>query len=132
MALAGHPLAFSVSSDDSTYSEVDGINDANWDQVRDLLETTDFKDTSGAKTRIAGLSDGSIECSGDYESADTGQALIRSSFASGATIYCKLLWNGSAGHKVACIVESWKNSVSFDGKVEFSASIKFNGAVSSV
>ena len=79
MALAGHPLAFSVSSDDSAYSEVDGINDANWEYVRDLLETTDFKDTSGAKTRIAGLSDGSIEVSGDYESADTGQALIRSS-----------------------------------------------------
>ena len=132
MALAGHPLTFSVSSDDSAYSEVDGINDHNFDYMRELLDTTDFKDTSGGRTRMAGLTDGSIEISGDYEASDTGQALIRTQFASGSVLYSKMLWNGSAGHKVACIVEKWTNKVTVDGKVEFSASIKFNGAVSTV
>ena len=130
--LAAHPLAFSVSSDDSSYSEVDGINDASFDPVREVLETTDFKDTTGARTRMLGLFDTGIEVSGDYESADTGQALIRSSFTSGATIYAKFLWNGSTGHKVACVVSAWSIKAGVDGKVEFSVTLQGTGAISSV
>ena len=132
MALAAHPITFSVSADDSSYSEVDGINSASFEELRDVLETTDFMDTSGARTRILGLLDVPIECSGDYESADTGQALIRTSLGSGATIYCRFLWNGSAGHKVACKAKSFKIDGERDGKVQFSASFVSTGAPSTV
>ena len=132
MALAGHPLAFSTSSDDVTYAEVDGITDLSFGPSRDMLESTDFKDTSGAKTRLAGLKDGTIQVSGDYESADTGQATILSRWADGAACWAKILWNGSTGHKVACIVESFQIAASVGGKVTFTATLQFNGAFSAV
>lgn len=128
MTLAAHALAFKVSATDGSYTEVDGINDLSWGPKRDMLESTDFKDTSAAKTRFSGLKDGVLSISGDAEFADTPQNLIRTSEDTGADLWCTILWDGSSGHKVKGIVESYTCKAGVAGKVEFSATINFNGA----
>lgn len=113
--------------------ELDGINDVSISSSKTMLETTDFKDTTGARTRMAGLEDASISLSGDYESADAPQLLLRSSFDSGATVYVTILVDpsasaGSQGYRFPCIVESYESKGSVDGKAEFSVSLVMNGA----
>ena len=131
MPLAGHAVIIEASSDDATYNAFDGLNDASFSPSRDLLDTTAFNDAS-ARQRLAGLTDGSISLSGDYESADTAQALVRTSFTSGAAIYIQCKWDGTNGHKATCIVEDFEISASVDGKVEWSATIQFNSALTVV
>jgi predicted secreted protein len=132
MALAGHGLTLSISPDDSTYTELDGVNDFSFGPSRDMLETTDFKDTTGAKTRMAGLKDGTISISGDYESGDTAQAQIFARYSDGAACWIRALWDGAAGHKVKTIVESFELKSTVDGKVEFTSTHQFNGVFSAV
>lgn len=130
MAIAGHLSTVTVSSNDTTYNAVDGIKSAEFSPAVAMLETTDFNDATGARTRIAGLKDGSISLSGDYEESDTGAALIRTQWASGGNLYLKFAPNGTTGFKVLTIVQDYKVSSSFDGTVQFSATLQFNGAVS--
>lgn len=132
MTLAAHPLVFAVSATDGSYTEVDGINDLSFGPSREMLETTDFKDTSGAKTRMAGLKDGTIQISGDGEFSDTPQNLIRTQEDNGGDLWARIYWDGSAGHKVKCIVESYQIKGQVGGKVEFTATLQFNGAPAAV
>lgn len=131
MALVGHATAVSVSSDDSSYSTLSGVNSADFGPARDLLETTDFADTTGARKRLAGLKDVDATISGHLV-VETAQDLVRSSWSSGATIYFKFLWDGSAGLKAGFLVENYKVSSSFDGTVQFTATLKGNGAITAV
>lgn len=132
MALAGHAALVSVSSDNVTYNEVDGLANVDFGPSATIIETTDFADTTAAKTRIKGLADLNVTVSGQYEASDTGQALIRSSWASGATIHVKFLPNGSAGFRCPCIVQDYKINTTVDGAVEFSATFLGNGAIVAV
>jgi len=137
MALAGHELT--VHAFESTqggaaptsgnYDEIDGINNVSFGPTRDQLESTDFMDTTGARTRFGGLRDGTVSLSGDYEAADTGQGHITSAFegASDAVCWIQILWDGTSGHHVKCVVDSYTIEASFDGKVEFSAELSFTG-----
>lgn len=128
MTLAAHPLVLAVSATDGSYTEVDGVNDLSFGPNRAMLMTTDFKDTSGAQTRMAGLKDGTIQISGDAEFADAPQNLIRTQEDNGGDLFVRIYWDGIAGHKVKCIVESYQVNGGVDGKVEFSATLQFNGA----
>lgn len=130
--LAANGILIQASSDDATYNEVDGLNDISYGPTADMLETTDFKDTSGNHTRMMGLRDGAISVSGDYEASDTAQALMRTQHASGGALWLKVLWDGTNGSKVQCIVENFTIKGGVAGKVEFSASLKFNGAPAAV
>lgn len=138
MANAAHPLAVKVSATDASYQEVDGINSVKYGPSRTMLETTDFKDTSAAKTRMAGLKDGTIELSGDLEEADTnGQNIIRTAFDNGTDCWVQIEFvpgasAGSKGYKVKGLVESHEISAEPDGKVTWSATIQFNGAPAAV
>jgi predicted secreted protein len=133
MALAAHPSVLDVSTDDITYNEVDGINDYTFGLSRDVLETTDFKDTSGAHTRILGLQDIPVSISGDFEGGDTnGQNVIRAAFVSGATIYFRLRPDGTNGYKVQCKVSTFEISAGVADKVEFSCELVSTSAVTAV
>lgn len=119
--------------------EIDGLNDAAYNELAELLETTDFKgaSASGWKTRLAGLQDGTINLSGDYESADAPQTLLRTSKRSGADCYITIHFNptasaGSKGFQVPCIIESYEVKSATGSKVEISISAVFNGAVTDV
>ncbi len=123
MAGAGHSVVISVSSDDISYSTVDGVKDFSFDPNNELLDVTDFADGS-ARVRIAGLFDNGVTLSGDYERTDTGAALIRTQFAAGSTIYIKILTDGTNGFKATTKVESFSISGSVDSTVQFSATFK--------
>jgi predicted secreted protein len=136
MALAGHPVkvyAKSTGATPTASDEVDGINNVTYSPKVDLLDVTDFKDTSGAKLKLAGLIDGSISLSGDYEPTDAPQSLLRTSMTSGASVWLSVHFNpsgttGTKGFIVECKVESFEVSAAVDGKAEFSCSLQFTGA----
>lgn len=134
MASAGHPVKVEVGTDGVSYNEVDGISSYKGTITRELLETTDFKDTSGARTFLAGLKDGSIDLSGMLEEADAnGQAILRTAFDGGTDLYVRVTFNPSAGvglkgYAVKTLVESHEYSSEVDGLNEWSASLQFNGA----
>lgn len=136
MALAGHPCVISAKSSSpmpSAGDEIDGINNVSYSPNVDLLDVTDFKDTTGFKLKLAGLKDGSISLSGDFEAADAPQALLRTSWSSGASVWITCIFDpnastGSKGFKVECKVESWEVTTAVDGKVEFSCSLQFTAA----
>lgn len=140
MPLASHPARFYVRSDNTAPTgtdEVLGVNSATLNQEANLLEVTDFSDTSGWRRRILGLLDGSVELSGDAELANAPQNLIRSSMASGASVWVTCQFNpaGSAGQqgvRVECKVGSHNQSSAVDGKNEFSASFMFNAAPTAI
>lgn len=131
-ALAGHPIGLLVSATDGSFVEVDNINNVSFGPSRNMLDITSFKDTTGAKLFMAGLSSGKISLKGDYNGADAPQAQIRTQFLSGGALYVQMHFDtgaaaGSKGYKVKTIVESFDVSVGVDGKVEFSCSLNFNG-----
>jgi predicted secreted protein len=140
MALAAHPLKFYLRSDVTTPTsadEVAGINSVDFGPSIDLLDVTDFKDATGAKIKLAALTDGSIGVSGDLAPTDAPQILFRSLFLSGASAWATVHFNpsGSAGQKgfqVETKVASYKISAKVDGKAEFSAELQFTGAVVAV
>ena len=140
MTVAAHPakIYFKATSGTPTGSdEVDGINDFSAQSSKTMLDTTDFKDTSGVKTKMAGLEDGSFSISGDYESGDTVQVLLRSTFDAGATAYLTIEFDptasaGSRGYKYPVILESYDARGSADGKAEFSCSMSINGAKTAI
>lgn len=140
MAIAAHGTKIYVKSTSATPSgtdEVKGLNDFSASSSKTMLDVTDFKDTSAVKLKIAGLEDGSFSLAGDLESGDAPQALIRSSFDSGATLYLTIQWDPNAaslskGYQFPVIVESYEVKGSIDGKVEFSCSLSINGAKSAV
>lgn len=133
MAAAAHVAVVSVSTDDVSYNEVDGLNDASLQRMLELLDTTDFKDTSGEKTLTPGLGDGSVSLSGDYEPADTnGQVVLRTAGTGKSLVYVKVLSDGTNGYKAGFYVESFDIKASVGGKAEFSCSLKKSGALTAV
>ena len=136
MALAGAPVVVYLKATNAAAvagDEVNGLNNVGYSPTVDLLDVTDFQDTSGFKLKLAGLKDGSVSISGDYEPSDAPQQLVPSSWSSGASVWATLHFNpsGSAGTKgfqVECKVESFEITAGVDGKVEFSASLSFTGA----
>jgi hypothetical protein len=143
MSLAGYPIKVYAKSTSATAvsgDEIAGINDATYEDMIDLLETTTFKSASAAawKTRIGGLLDGSVELAGDFEPTDAPQLLLRTSKTSGASVWISIYFNPSAttgvflGYRVECKVEKYTVKDGVGGKTEFSASLKFTGAPVSV
>jgi predicted secreted protein len=140
MALPSHPLKFYVRSDataPSATDEVAGLNNCDYSPNVDLLDVTDFKDTSGAKLKMAALTDGSITASGDALLSDTPQSLIRSSMLTGASVWVTIQFNpsGTAGQKgfqIETKVKNYKVKGSVAGKNEFDADFEFTGAPSLV
>ena len=123
MALAGHEVVINVGA-----NELDGIKSFSISNESDLLDETDFADTSGFRKRFQGLQDGTISLSGDYEPADTAQLALISGKAAGTTVSIALLYDGASGDTVTCHVESFDISGEVGGLVEFSCSLKFNAA----
>ena len=115
MPLASHPARFYVRSDNTAPTgtdEVLGVNSATLNQEANLLEVTDFSDTSGWRKRILGLLDGNIDLSGDAELANAPQNLIRSSMASGASVWvtCQFNPSGSVGQQGMRQVLRWPST----------------------
>jgi len=136
MALASHPIKIYARSDATTPSgtdEVLGLNSVDFSPSMTVLDVTDFKDTTAAKKKLIGLSDGTIGLSGDLEMADAPQILLRANCLSGADCYIQVQFNpggssGQKGYSVLCKAKNFKLGASVDGKNTFSLDLEFNGA----
>lgn len=135
MALAGHQATvFAKASVAAVVAadEVDGINNIDYSPSVDLLDVTDFKDTSGAHKKLAALLDGSATLSGDLELADAPQTLLRASIT-GASVWLTFHFNsaaaaGSRGFQVECKMANFKIGAAVEDKVQFSIEAQFTGA----
>ncbi len=135
MSLAGHPVAVYWKSSSGSYSgnEIDGIKSVSYSPSLNMLDVTVFKDTSGAKLKLAGLKDGSIKLSGTLEMADAPQALLRTNAGNGTSGWATCIFapsgsTGSKGFQVECKVSGFEISASVDGTVDFSCTLEFTGA----
>lgn len=127
MALAGHEVKINVG-----VNELDGIKSFSVSNENDMLDETDFADTSGFRKRFQGLQDGNISLSGDYEAADTAQVALRAAKAAGTTVTIQLLYDGTNGDSVVCHVENFSINAEVGGLVEFSCNLLFNAAPTTV
>jgi predicted secreted protein len=128
--LAGFAGTFEVSTNDSTYYEVDGIKNVRWPPEMDMIDDTAIGG-SGHRTRIAGLSDISVSIDGNYRTETDGQGTIRTAFAARTSLYVRYTRDGTNGGKVLTKVSGWEEGAPVDGAVPFSASFAGTGAVSS-
>lgn len=130
MAYAGEHGKVAVSdSENGTYVVVDGIRSLSNPKNREMLDTTDFKDNEGAVDRIAGLMDGSVDISGDFEPDDPGLQAIEEAFDNGEKIWvrCTVDPDATKGFKAAYLVESFNLDDSVDGKAEVSVTFQLAG-----
>ena len=133
MAIAAHNIVINVDSSTpgTADQEVDGLRSVSFAPTNDLLDITDFADAN-ARKRLQGLEDGQITISGDYEPSDSPQAYILTQQAAGGAVTFQVLWNGTNGHEVECLVQDWSIDGEVDGKVQFSATLMFNEAWTAV
>lgn len=107
-----------------TGSYIEGVDNSTYSLLCDLLEITAFGDSY--KNRLAGLKDGSMSISGNYDSADTGQIAI----VPGSSFYVGVYPSGPSvvGKQAPAICESLEISADAAGKQTFTASFSFIGA----
>ena len=126
-ATAGYSTVVSFSTDDITYNAFTNIKSVSGLALTAAdLDTTSFG-TGQWKTRIQGLKEMMPKLDGQWEIA-TAQTAARTAFTSGATVYLKVLFDGTNGFKIACIVESYEIGSAVDGLVTFSLSLASNGS----
>lgn len=134
MASAGYATGFYCNSSNSFAgaNEVDGIKEVSFDPQMADLDTTNFKDTSNGHTRIAGLLDCDVSCSGDWLPSDTPQALIRSQFFARSACWLKLVPDGTNGWSGSFLCTNFKVDPKVDGLNPFSAQFKLNAGTITV
>jgi predicted secreted protein len=129
MAQAAHKVVIEISPDDSAWTELCGMTSVSFGPDRTTLDITSFCDTSGARQKMKGLIDGQISVSGHYQ-ATGAQKTLRNLHDDGAedeTIYVRILWDGTNGHKVECVVSSYSIDGELDGTVQTSFDLEFAG-----
>lgn len=102
----------------------------------DTLDITSF-DSAGFREFIAGLRGGTIDISGDFDSADTtGQVALLTAQLAGTTLTTtqkpKILWDGVNGITADGVISSLSIDAAVDGIVGFSCSITADGTIAVV
>lgn len=128
MALAGHGLSLSVSTDGTNFDSINGIKNISLSDGADMIEITDFAD-SNLKRRIRALRDYSASMDGELEVASNGYKKVRQTFEQGNVLYVKILFDGTNGLTLTMLVESIERSASVDGAVQVSISLQHEGSV---
>lgn len=110
MALAAHIGKVATSTTlGGSYTECDGIKSYTLSCTNADLDTTDFKDTTGAMTKILGLANTSISLEGDLEAGDTGgQAALITAFTTKAQVFLEILPDGTNGFKVGGFITKFE------------------------
>lgn len=135
MALAAHLSNYYVRLDTTAPGATDqpvGINSVSFSPSVDLLDVTDFKDSTGAKLKLAALKDGSASLSGDLDLSDAAQIVLRTAYDNGTLVYMTFQFNPSGaasqkGFRVPCYVESYELGASVADRATFSVSLQFSG-----
>jgi hypothetical protein len=114
---------------------VQGVDSWSLNRGRELLETTNFKDTTadGIRKHIAGLRnvDGNFEC--DFEpTGDTPTTRIQTALDDGSSVWVQHSYNGTAGWKVEAKIEKADIKQGVGDKLRLSVAWKANGAVAAL
>jgi len=125
-AVAAYNTVVSISTDDVTYHNITDIKSFAGPLTAADLDVTSFGDGQW-KRRIQGLKEIMIKLDGQWDTA-TAQVDIRDAFDSGDDVYVKVLFDGTNGYKVACMVTDYEAAAAVDGLVTFTASLASNGA----
>ena len=130
---AAHTIKVSIATTlGGTYTEITGIDSANLDMMRKILDATDFADTSGATTAIYGLFSGKLDLSGKYVRADTAVGYLRSALLNATTVFVKFLDDGTNGYRGEYLVESFKVDGKVDDTVNVSCSLQLTSSLTAV
>jgi predicted secreted protein len=136
MAVAAHPIKVYAKASSAAAvagDEVADIRSVSSSITPNLLDVTNFKDTSGAMQRILGLLDSEFTLDGFFVGNDAPQNLLRASALNGASVWITLHANpsggvGEKGYKVECKVSGFEFGGAVDGVATFSCSVQGNGA----
>lgn len=124
---AGHLVVVGIhTAIGGPYVEIDGVTSVSVPQERTSLETTNFADATGHKTRITGLKDTKISLSGNIDYADSAQSQLRSRYDDGASTFLQIKFDGAAGtgKDGEFKVVSYQESAEVDGLAEFSCELE--------
>ena len=101
----------------------------------DILDTTQFDDSTSFRTKLSGLKDASMSFSANFQ-AGTGDGTVKDVFdalSAGGTRYYFVGLTGAAGgtdagFATAGVIESVEITGAVDGLVEASISVQLSGA----
>lgn len=120
--IAGYDVTVSVSSDDSTYYELNGLDNLSASLDADTCDITDFGDA--AHDYLANLFAGSFEIGGWFDAASNGVVSLINAMRGGSALWLQAEFGSGAALNVKCKVESVKLDNSHDCTVKWSASLK--------
>lgn len=131
-----HTSIFESATDGATFAEIDGAQSYSRDASRTVLEVTPFKDATGHKIKIMGRKDGGVSLGGQLVlmtgtlSVDTGIKNVMQRARDGGALTLRTKVDGVAGtyRGAACVVTEFGIKAEVDGTVEWSATLKLNGA----
>lgn len=134
MATQGHLAVVKVSTTDSSYQTVDGLNSASLSSSPDLEDVTIFVAGSGPAPhlKLPTLIDWTLDGSGFFLTDTAGQGVLRSAALNGTAIYVEYLYNGTNGYKGQGYVKSFKEDASASSTSKFSFQVVGNGALTAV
>lgn len=93
-----------------------------------FVDVTTHDSSGGYKEYVGGLKDGgTLELTGAYNIADTGQAYLRTHV--GESKACIVTFSDDSTASFSAIVGGFATSNPLDDKVEFTCSLKITGAV---
>lgn len=133
MPTQGHKTKVRIRTSSGLGTDADnleGCNEASLNRVRDELESTQFGDND--KKFVVGLKGKEIPFSGYYEAGGTVQTRLEDGWNNGTNVFAVLLWNGTAGHNVECIVPQLDIGSTTGELVKLSGKLTATGAVSAV
>lgn len=120
-----------ISAAGSTYTSIGGVKDCSLSGSVDKEDKTDH-DSGTNKESAPGRSEFTMSISGNYDNADSGQALVRTAFF-GKTIY---YWRfrpstatGAYEGFAQGYVTSYQAQAGNDGFVQFTAEVQLTGAI---
>jgi len=129
--LPGRSSLVYVSAAGSTYTQVYGVKELDFGISREADETTDH-DSAGWKTSTPGLGSLSLSISGNYDEADSGQDIMRTSIIAGSVIYFKFRPAVGTSYKEAVaqgVITGFKITPGNSGVIPFSAEVQLTGAL---
>ena len=140
-AIAGHLTKVYIRADNGAVNDPDdlvaGVDKNDLQLLKDLLDSTDFKDTSGAHLRIAGLRDASLSLTGKLDLYDAVQTVCRTAYDNDTSVFVTIYFNptassGSRGYKCEFHIEKENPASSFDSIATCGWDLKATGLVTRV
>jgi len=139
MAELGKHIVIEVSTDDTNYFPVNGLNNASMSASGEDVDITQFGDDH--VNRVIGLRDNGYNLSGFLRldeatgEPEPGQKMLEDhalGLAPTDDLYLRILWNGTKGFKQKVICSSFERAGQVRGAVEINAQLQAAGPITRV